>query len=196
VVAKPAYGIQFFEMTQVNRTLNAGFNWEEYIQTIKGKLGSRISFNSGKYQSLVNQVKGISARSGLRMEGWWVSGFHWPVNAELKTSVIYSTGRWNQGESKRNWQYEWSFKLKFKPNGTFYSALAWHAYELSQKKIFQGLDLYVSHKMGPSFLLTLTGSNLLNIGRLADKTVMPYSKSETGYFLVERYLLVSVNWRF
>ncbi|HLO80393.1 MAG TPA: hypothetical protein VK166_05525 [Chitinophagaceae bacterium] len=196
VEAKPEYGIQFFELTHVNKQLNAGFNWEGYLKIIKGKLGGRFSFNSGQYESVVNSIKGVSARAGLRIDGWWVSGFRGAVNSEIKSSVLYSTGRWNRGELNRNWQYEWSFKLKIKPRESFYSALVWHAHKLSQKMVFHGLDLYASRKLGKSLQLTLTGSNLLNTGRLLDKMVMPYSRSETGYVLVARYLLLSINCRF
>jgi hypothetical protein len=196
VVAYPEYSQQFFELSHNNSLLNAGLNWESYIKRLRGRLGVLVSFNSGKYESSVNQVKGSSTRSGLRTESWWLSGFHMPVNAELRGAIIYSAGRWAQGELNRNWQYFWSFKVKLKTEGSFYGALVWNFHKLSAQQVFHGMELFSSVKFSSMVVLTLTGTNLLNVGRLVEGSVMPYSRSGSSYNLVGRYLLFSVNLHF
>jgi hypothetical protein len=196
VIASPEFSQQFFEMGHNNSLLNTGVNWEGYARKLRGRLGALISFNSGRYESRVNLVKGSSIRSGLRMESWWVSGFLMPVNAELRGAVIYSTGRWNQGEINRNWQYHWSLKLKLRTAKSFYGALVWNFHKLSAQQVFHGMDLFSSIKLSRMLILSLTGTNLLNVGRVVERTVTPYSKSGSGYDLVGRYLLFSVNLHF
>jgi hypothetical protein len=196
VVAYPEYSQQFFELSHNNSLLNAGLNWETYIRKLRGRLGALVSFNSGRYESSVNQVKGSSIRSGIRMESWWVSGFLMPLNAELRGAINYSAGRWAQGELNRNWQYYWSFKLKLKTAGSFYGALVWNYHKLSAQQVFHGMDLFSSIKLSSMVVLTLNGSNLLNVGRVIERTVLPYSRSGSSYQLVGRYLLFSLNLHF
>jgi hypothetical protein len=196
VVVYPEYSVQFFELGHNNSLLNTGVNWEGYVRKLRGRLGALISFNSGRYESRVNLVTGNSVRSGLRMENWWVSGFLMPVNAELRSAVIYSAGRWDQGELNRNWQYYLSFKLKLKTSGSFYGALVWNFHKLSARQVFHGMDLFSSIRISRILLLSLTGTNLFNVGRVLERTVTPFSMSGSSYELVGRYLLLSLNMNF
>jgi hypothetical protein len=195
-VVYPEYSVQFFELGHNNSLLNMGVNWEGYVRKLRGRLGALISFNSGRYESRVNLVTGNSVRSGLRLENWWVSGFLMPVNAELRSAVLYSAGRWDQGELNRNWQYYLSLKLKLKTSGSFYGALAWNFHKLSAQQVFHGMDLFSSIRLSRMLLLSLTGTNLFNVGRVLERTVMPFSMSGSSYELVGRYLLLSLNMNF
>jgi hypothetical protein len=193
VRARPEISEYGFGLTRNNRLVNGLFNWESFVKAVKGKLGVAANFDKSSLSGIVNGVEGNSERSGLSAEAWWTSGFHFPLNLEVRGGVIYTTGRWNGGGINANRQYRWSSKLKFKSENKMYAAFSWNGFLLSNRDQFHGLDLFLSCPLSKRLILHVTGVNLLNSGRVTEKLVMPYNTSQSMFYLVQRYILVSAN---
>jgi hypothetical protein len=149
-----------------------------------------------EFNSILNGLEGRSDKTALDAETWWTSGFNFPLNMELKGGVAYTTGQWNGGAVNTNWQYHWNTKLKFKSAKKMYLAMSWNGFILSERNRFFGLDLFWSYPISKAVSIQLTGVNLLNSGRVTEKFVSPYNTSQSMFYVVERYVLVSGNISF
>jgi hypothetical protein len=192
----PQYLVQYFELTNISHMFNLGANGEFFVRNLKSKLGILFNVYSGRNENTVNDVKGISARNGFKLETWWVSGFRIPINLEVRLGSNYSEGNWNEGPLNTVWQYYWSNKLKIRYGPAFYGSVLWTGQRLPQQKAFHGLDIFATYKLNQSMNLSLSGVNLMNFRRMVDVAAMPYSRSENAYLLVGRYLLVSLSLSF
>jgi hypothetical protein len=195
LTSRPELNDYSYLLTRNNRLFGGVFSWESFVRPLKGRLGATANYNMSEFKSLLNGVEGISEQGGLNAETWWTSGFNFPLNIELRGGLAYGTGRWNGGGVNTNWQYRWSSKLKFKSE-KMYTALSWNGFHLSNRNRFFGLDLYSSYALSKAVSVQVTGVNLLNSGKVIEKLVMPYNRSQSMFNLVERYVLVSANISF
>jgi hypothetical protein len=192
----PQYCQQYFQLSHYSRVFNLGLNGEIYVRELKSKLGSLISVYAGKDENIVNGVQGRSARRNLKIESWWISGFRIPANMELRFGSNYSEGNWNGGPLNSVWQFYWSNKVKLRFGESLYGSFMWNGQKILNQKAFHGLDVYVIYKLSPAVQISANGVNLLNIRRIVDAAVMPYSSSENVFMVVGRYILASVSFTF
>jgi len=185
-----------FSLTRDNRLFNGLFSWESFVKSVKGRMGIKLNYHMSEFNSILNGLEGRSDKTALDAETWWTSGFNFPLNMELKGGVAYTTGQWNGGAVNTNWQYHWNTKLKFKSAKKMYLAMSWNGFILSERNRFFGLDLFWSYPISKAVSIQLTGVNLLNSGRVTEKFVSPYNTSQSMFYVVERYVLVSGNISF
>lgn len=194
--ARPGFTELGFLRGTDNRLFNGILHWEQYFKWLRGRLGASSGYFSSQSRSQLNGQQGLSSRSSLTAEGWWTSGFDFPVNAELKAGLAYSTGSWNGGAVNSNWQYQWSAKLKVKIESKIYAAMTSKVFYLTNGSRLLGLDIYATRQVTKGMRIDLTGINLLNAGRVVERTVMPFYVSESVFYLVGRYIMLSASISF
>ncbi len=196
MTAKPEFSEFGFGLTRNNKLATGVFNWESFVPAVKGRIGSSVNLNAARYKNRLNGVEGISERAGVNTACWWTSGFKSLINIELRGGTTYSMGRWNNGTRNSMWQHHSSAKFKVKAGNKWYGALSNNSFILSQGSRFTAMDLFISYQATGSLVLHVTGTNLLNTGRIRESSVMPYSSSQSSFYLVGRYILLSGNLSF
>ncbi len=75
-------------------------------------------------------------------------------------------------------------------------ATMYNYYVLSPKNFFHSMDLYASYSLNQAWNFSLTVHNLFNASSIVQRQFAVNSISEQRYDLVERYLMVKMQWNF
>jgi hypothetical protein len=102
------------------------------------------------------------------------------------------------GEENRftAWQCQGYGKLKIKAGKKLYMAAMYNFYILSPKNFFHTMDLYTSLSLNQALNFSLTVHNLFNASTIVQRQFAVNSISEQRYEMVNRYLMVKLQYDF
>ena len=195
-----AYGLLFFLPQNGNELFSANIKMEKYASRIKTKftllLSSMYNATSLTYNEIIsrNKMYNISIQPKL------VTAFKGPVNAEASMTGMYTRNKTvpetGTASDFELWQYQGYGKLKVKPGKKAYLAAMYNFYILSPKNFFHTMDLYTNYILNQAFAFSFTVHNLFNSSTIVQRQFGVNSIAEQRFGLVERYLLMKVNWTF
>ena len=170
------------------------FRIEKYLEIIKGKTGFSLGVSDIINNFTLNNVSEQARNSSIKADWWWISGFS--KGPGFETRIV---GGWNRS-GKGNvmeavWRMGWSQKVQWQFNKKLFSSLIWSGAQLGFRKYFHGLDFFIQRKIGVHWTAFIRGNNMLNVRKIGEKMVQPYSISYTDFRLVGRYVLVGFNFQ-
>lgn len=187
----PELAIQGQALSSGNYSAHAALSAEFFVAKLKGRTGSSFFVSHSGNATTLNMLKGRAESGIISLSAWWNTGFKSPLNLELRGYLGTSRARWGGGPVNNNYFRRWTAKLKASGERGLYSALVWNIQRLSPQRDFHGLDIYASANLGRGMKATLTGVNLLNQKRLADRNIRPFTVTVSELFLVNRYVMLS-----
>ena len=129
-----------------------------------------------------------------------VTSFKAPVNLEASFTAMYSRNLTipenGAGSRFELWQYQGYGKLKLQAGKKIYMAAMYNYYILAPRDFFQTMDLYANFSFSQTWTISGTVHNLFNASSIVQRQFGVNSVSEQRYELVDRYLMIKVQWGF
>jgi hypothetical protein len=94
------------------------------------------------------------------------------------------------------WQYQGYGKLKVRAGEKIYLAAMYNYYLLAPRNFFNTMDLYANFSLNGAWTFSATVHNLFNASSIVQRQFSVNSASEQRYELVDRYLMIKVQWSF
>ena len=196
----PSYTLLYYLSQDASHLWTSSAKLEKYVRRIRIKLTLQLSGVYSSNQLIFNNVPSRNAMRNFKFQPRAATAFTFPVNLEAMFTAIYIENSTipESGESSRFkvWQYQGYGKLKIKAGKKIYMATMYNYYVLSPKNFFHSMDLYASLSLNQVWNFSLTVHNLLNSSSIVQRQFGVNSISEQRFDLVERYLLVKVQWNF
>jgi hypothetical protein len=129
-----------------------------------------------------------------------VTAFRGPANLDLSLTAMYIRNYTDPDSGMSNcfvqWQYQGYGKLKVRAGKKLYLALIYNYYILAPGNFFQTMDCYANLAVNQSWTISLTGHNLFNTPSIEQRQFTVNSISMQRYELVDRYMMLKVQWSF
>lgn len=195
VIATPAYDYRKLERVQGNATGLFLASAEQFIPSLKGKLGMAISATMIRGKMMLNNLPSQTAYSVGQWEVWWLwtPGLH--VRSETRLRFT-GTGSSLNG-ANRQWilMAGWSQKFSWMWAGKVMISMLWRASPFGTGKYAHGLDLQGQARINRRWQLRLQAHNLVNQEVLDIRQIGPYQRITSAYGLVGRYLMLGASFQ-
>lgn len=179
--------------------LNINTNADYYFKKLSTNLKLKLGYSQSEFKNIVNNSDlrvventnynyGLEIRSGF--EGWF--NFHFGTKWLISQVDTTISNQFTNNES--------FLDLNFIFNDKWDAQIQTERYEfgnIDTDNTFYFLDFDMTYKfMKDKFSLSLTGKNLFNTKRFQTFSISDISTSTTSYRLLERYVLLSIKYRF
>lgn len=192
----------FTSLTQItdNKSIQFWMDLEKYIHWFKSTLNFKSSYSINKYQNIINDsgLRDNIAKSFLS-EFYIRTGFKSKLNFENKTILRITNFSNSMNNSNSVSSFQNDFTAKFSKSNFLFSVKGQYFNpELNNKeKGYVFLDFSVDYKPFDSRIeYSIRANNLLNHNVYRSVFTSDFSSSVFKYSLLERFLLMSVKFKF
>ncbi len=179
--------------------LNINTNADYYFKKLSTNLKLKLGYSQSEFKNIVNNsdlrvVENTNYNYGLEIRSGFDGWFNFHFGTKWLTSQIDTTIS-NQFTNNESF-----LDLNFIFNDKWDAQIQTERYEfgnIDTDNTFYFLDFDMTYKfMKDKFSMSLSGKNLFNTKRFQTFSISDISTSTTSYRLLERYVLLSVNYRF
>jgi len=196
----PEYSLLYYLSQNAGKLWTSSTKLEKYVKRFRTKITLQMSGVYSSSRLIFNNVPSRNAMRNISFQPKVVTAFSFPVNLEAVFAAMYieNTTIPETGEGSRFnvWQYQGYGKMKIKAGKKIYLATMYNYYILSPKNFFHSMDLYASYSLNQAWNFSLTVHNLFNASSIVQRQFAVNSISEQRFDLVERYLMVKMQWNF
>lgn len=196
----PDYKLLYYLSQKAGQLWTSSAKLEKYVKRIRTKFTLQMSGVYSANQLIFNNIPSRNAMRNISFQPKAVTAFVFPVNLEAMFTAMYIENSTipESGEDSRFtvWQFQGYGKLKIKAGEKLYIAAMYNYYVLSPKNFFHTMDLFASLSLNQAWNFSLTVHNLFNASSIVQRQFGVNSISEQRYDLVERYLMVKMQWNF
>lgn len=194
VLVEPEYSASVYrrEIGGYSAMLLAGY--EKYVGAVRGKLGFSVTGSAAANRFSLNGASVLGRNMGAQGEAWWISGFRSGLSLETRGRLGWHCSSVEGQPGSSVVRAGFSQKLHWRSSKRFFATAILNGVQLGTGQWFHGLDLFMQKHLGDRFMVYVKGVNLLNIGKITEKWVYPYSRSTNEFMLVRRYILLGLSF--
>ena len=181
--------------------LSISSKFDYYFKKLSSNLKLDVGFSKSNYKNIINnsnlrEVKsnnynyGLELRSGFKGIFNYHIGSKWITN-KIETSTINNSFTNNVSFLDLSFVFNDRFNIEFQTEHYFFGNL----YKENNKYYFLDFDARYTIKKN-KLTLAITGKNLFNTKRFRTFSISDISTSTTKYRLLERFILLKMEYRF
>jgi hypothetical protein len=193
LIATAAYDYRRLERVQGNATGLFMASAEQFISSLKGKLGTGISATMIRGKMILNNLPSRTGYLVGQWEIWWLGTLGFNVRSETRLRFTCTGSSLNGANRQWILMTGWSQKLSWVWASKAMISLLWRASPFGTGEYVHGLDLQGQARISRRWQLRLQAHNLVNQQELAMKQIGPYQRTTSTYELVGRYLMVGAS---
>ena len=181
--------------------LSISSKFDYYFKKISSNLKLDIGFSKSNYKNVINNSNlrevtsnnynyGLELRSGFKGIFNYHFGTKWTTN-QIKTNIIENSFTNNVSFLDLSFIFNDRFNIEFQTERYFFGSLD------QKNNIYNFLDFDARYVLKKNKLtLALTGKNLFNTKSFRNSSISDIGTSTTAYRLLERFVLLKMEYRF